>query len=214
MKPSLMIVDDAKTIHLIVDEMFENEFELLHASDLSEAKLLLEQFKVDLILLDVNLKEENGFDFCKKLRSIGKTEIPIIFITTFNKKEDVLRAFEVGGNDFIEKPFERAVLKTRVENLLALRSLEKLKDLQKKEESALSMLATLSHEIINPLTVIKKETLNLKKINNQEVDASLEGIEDAVSKISTFFEKAKKINIQKMSEYSDGLKIFEVGEDE
>lgn len=50
MKPSLMIVDDAKTIHLIVDEMFENEFELLHASDLSEAKLLLEQFKVDLIL--------------------------------------------------------------------------------------------------------------------------------------------------------------------
>lgn len=139
---------------------------------------------------------------------------PNYFITTFNKKEDVLRAFEVGGNDFIEKPFERAVLKTRVENLLALRSLEKLKDLQKKEESALSMLATLSHEIINPLTVIKKETLTLKKINNQEIDASLVGIQEAVSKISTFFEKAKKINIQKMSEYSDGLKIFEVGEDE
>jgi DNA-binding NtrC family response regulator len=50
MKPSLMIVDDAKTIHLVMNEMFENEFELLHASNLSEARMSLKESSVDLII--------------------------------------------------------------------------------------------------------------------------------------------------------------------
>lgn len=121
MKPSLIIVDDAQTIHLVMNEMFENEFEPLHVSNLSKARMSLKESSVDLIILDVNLKDENGFDFCKEIRNQGITDVPIIFITASNKKEDVLKAFEVGGNDFIEKPFERTVVKKRIQTLLDLK---------------------------------------------------------------------------------------------
>ena len=127
MKPSLIIVDDAQTIHLVMNEMFENEFEPLHVSNLSKARMSLKESSVDLIILDVNLKDENGFDFCKEIRNQGITDVPIIFITASNKKEDVLKAFEVGGNDFIEKPFERTVVKKRIQTLLDLKIYKDLK---------------------------------------------------------------------------------------
>ncbi len=214
MKPVLLIVDDAKTIHLVMNEMFENDFELLHATNLSEARMNLCESKVDLIILDVNLKEENGFEFCKEIRSEGNTETPIIFITASNKKEDVIRAFEVGGNDFVEKPFERTVVKRRIQTLLDLKLLEGMKNQKKKEESALSMLATLSHDIINPLTLIKKEILTLRKRNESELDGAISGIENAVSRISTALEKAKSVDVNKMTEYSEGIDMFEVDENE
>jgi len=214
MKPKLLIVDDAKTIHLVMADMFKDEFTLFHASNLSEARKHMSDNRIDLILLDVNLDNENGFDFCKEIRGNGVTDIPIIFITASNKKESVLKAFEVGGDDFIEKPFERAVVKTRIQNLLDAKSAIILKAQQENEQSALSMLATLSHEIINPLTMIKKEILSLKKREEADVQAAVEGMETAVKRISTALEKAKSIDMSNMSEYSENLNMFKVTEDE
>ena len=82
------------------------------------------------------------------------------------------------------------------------------------EQSALSMLATLSHEIINPLTVIKKELLALRKREEESLSEIISGIEVAISRISSALEKAKSIDMNDMSSYSEGIKMFKVEENE
>ena len=70
----------------------------------------------DLILMDVNLPEENGFTRCRKLRQTAST--PVIFLTARDTPEDELLAFGVGGDDFIRKPYNSAVLLARIGRIL------------------------------------------------------------------------------------------------
>lgn len=70
----------------------------------------------DLILMDVNLPEENGFTRCRKLRETANT--PVIFLTARDTPEDELLAFGVGGDDFIRKPYNSAVLLARIARIL------------------------------------------------------------------------------------------------
>ena len=70
----------------------------------------------DLILMDVNLPEENGFTRCRKLRETANT--PVIFLTARDTPEDELLAFGVGGDDFIRKPYNSAVLLARIGRIL------------------------------------------------------------------------------------------------
>lgn len=70
----------------------------------------------DLVLMDINLPGENGLLRCQKLRQ--KTDVPIIFLTARDTSEDELLAFSVGGDDFIRKPYNSAVLLARIARLL------------------------------------------------------------------------------------------------
>ena len=70
----------------------------------------------DLILMDVNLPEENGFTRCRKLRETANT--PVIFLTARDTPEDELLAFGVGGDDIIRKPYNSAVLLARIARIL------------------------------------------------------------------------------------------------
>ena len=70
----------------------------------------------DLVLLDVNLPGENGFTLCRKLRQTS--DIPVIFLTARDTPEDELLAFGVGGDDFIRKPYNSAVLLARIGRVL------------------------------------------------------------------------------------------------
>ena len=70
----------------------------------------------DLVLMDVNLPGENGFTLCRKLRQTS--DIPVIFLTARDTPEDELLAFGVGGDDFIRKPYNSAVLLARIGRVL------------------------------------------------------------------------------------------------
>ena len=70
----------------------------------------------DLVIMDVNLPGESGFSLCRKLRE--KSKVPVIFLTARNTPEDELLGFAVGGDDYIYKPFNSAVLIARIERLL------------------------------------------------------------------------------------------------
>ena len=70
----------------------------------------------DLILMDVNLPGENGYTLCRKLRQTSST--PVIFLTARDTPEDELLAFGVGGDDFIRKPYNSAVLLARIARIL------------------------------------------------------------------------------------------------
>lgn len=102
---------------------------------------------IDLILLDINMPGMDGFELCKLLKEDSKTcDIPIIFLTAQDSIEYITKAFEVGGADYINKPFNGEELKARVRTHLKLRAT--MQELKNKQ----SRLAQLS--IADPLTKV------------------------------------------------------------
>ena len=72
--------------------------------------------KYDLLVLDVSLPDGTGFEFCKKVRQVSK--VPIIFLTAADEEMDIIMGLDIGGDDYITKPFKLGVLVSRVNALL------------------------------------------------------------------------------------------------
>ena len=91
-------------------------FELVVARTLKEADSLWVDGKYDLLVLDVSLPDGTGFEFCKKVRQVSK--VPIIFLTAADEEMDIIMGLDIGGDDYITKPFKLGVLVSRVNALL------------------------------------------------------------------------------------------------
>lgn len=121
----------------------------------------------DLILLDVNMPEMNGYEVCAALKEEPQlADIPVIFISALNETVDKVRAFEVGGVDYITKPFQFAEVEARVATHLQLRSLQRqlqqrnrqledscdrMRELERMREGLTHMVV---HDIRNLLTIL------------------------------------------------------------
>jgi DNA-binding response OmpR family regulator len=81
-----------------------------------EALELFEQLMPDIVLLDIGLPDLSGFDICREIR--GVSNIPIIFITSRYDSKDIIEALRLGGDDYVEKPFDPAVVVARVQSNL------------------------------------------------------------------------------------------------
>lgn len=117
MKLDCLIVDDEIALAETTCEYF-NMFEVKTACVLSaeECELFLKEHEPSLILLDINLGSESGFDLCKKLRKT--TQIPILFISARSSDDDVLIALNIGGDDYIQKPYTLSILLAKVKAVL------------------------------------------------------------------------------------------------
>lgn len=112
-----MIVEDDHTIRHLLGDMLEKwNFEVIK---LEEFEHVLEAFlneKPHLLLLDINLPFFNGFHWCNKIREVS--QVPIIFISSRNTAMDMVMAMNMGGDDFIQKPFDTDVLLAKINALL------------------------------------------------------------------------------------------------
>ena len=109
-----LIVDDETAIASSTSEYF-NLFELSSAYVTSYEQCIdfLKENTVSLLLLDINLGDRSGFGLCKKLRE--QTDIPILFISARTSDDDILTALNIGGDDYITKPFDTRELLARIE---------------------------------------------------------------------------------------------------
>jgi two-component system response regulator RegX3 len=117
MKYDCLIVDDEELLSESTCEYF-NTFGV-KTEWVADSKSCLEFFKTnkaDLILLDINLGNSSGFDLCKKLRET--TDIPILFISARTSDDDMLLALNIGGDDYIQKPYSLSVLLAKVKAVL------------------------------------------------------------------------------------------------
>jgi two-component system, OmpR family, response regulator RegX3 len=112
----LIIEDDIALNNGIVLCLKQINFVLLQAFTLKEGKQHFSDNKIDLIILDVNLPDGSGFDLCKEIRNTSS--VPIIFLTANDMELDVVTGLELGGDDYITKPFSLMVLRARVSALL------------------------------------------------------------------------------------------------
>ena len=126
----LAVDDNPKNIQVIGSILMEANYEVGFAMDGKQAlELLTESKDYDLVLLDVNMPVMNGFEACKAMRhNEALREIPVIFLTALNEPENILTGFDVGGQDYVSKPFNSKELLSRVKTHLDLkRSKDQLK---------------------------------------------------------------------------------------
>ncbi len=153
----ILIVDDIKSNLISLRALLEVEdVNVIEASSGNEALKILFKEKIDLILLDVQMPEMDGFEVAEILRKNKKTEnIPIIFITAINKSEEyIFRGYSLGAVDYIYKPIKNELLRNKINVFIRLSKQakiieektfgleEKIKQLEKAEET-ISKLAKL-----------------------------------------------------------------------
>ncbi|MBN2449430.1 MAG: response regulator [Lentisphaeria bacterium] len=115
-RPYVLVVDDTPSIvHLISRVLTRCGFEVEGASSGAEALARIQDRRPDLILLDVVMPGLSGFDVCARLKESRWTApIPVIFLTGKTETEDVVKGFQVGGVDYVTKPFQTEELVARV----------------------------------------------------------------------------------------------------
>ncbi|MCM1259120.1 MAG: response regulator transcription factor [Roseburia sp.] len=117
MQKILLIEDDRKLNQGISYALGKESYQPLCAFSLAEADKLQKDQRPDLVLLDVNLPDGEGFLFCQRMRQAG-CEVPVIFLTARDLEEDILKGYELGAQDYVTKPFSMKVLLKKIEVFL------------------------------------------------------------------------------------------------
>ena len=122
-KPTILVVDDMTTTLLLLHDLLKDTYEVKIAKSGTKALEILESPNdIDLILLDIEMPDINGYDVCKRIKNNEQTKnIPIIFITGRTSQEDEEYGLNLGAIDYITKPFNKAIVKLRIKNYLNLK---------------------------------------------------------------------------------------------
>ena len=126
----ILIVDDSINNIELLSDILGDLYEVMFANSGAKALQMASDLLPDLILLDIVMPEQDGYEIIKILKDAPETAlIPVIFITAKSSKDELLRGFELGAVDYIAKPFyEQEVLvrvKTHIENQLLIKTLAK-----------------------------------------------------------------------------------------
>lgn len=158
---SILVVDDTvENLRLLVSMLDESGYEVRPVISGKQALQAAERDPPDLILLDINMPEMNGYEVCSRLKANPKLkDIPVIFLTALNEISDKVKAFGEGGIDYITKPFQIEEVQARVRTHVALRraglelarSYERLCSLEKLRDDLVHMVV---HDMRSPLMVL------------------------------------------------------------
>jgi signal transduction histidine kinase len=159
---NVLVVDDTvENLRLITSMLGQQGYEVRPVTNGRQALLAVERDPPDLILLDINMPEMNGYEVCARLKQDEKLkDVPVIFLTALSDVADKIRAFEAGGVDYITKPFRMEEVHARVRTHLALRrstreleqSYARLTELEQLRDDLVHMIV---HDMRSPLMVLK-----------------------------------------------------------
>jgi CheY-like chemotaxis protein len=153
-KACLLLVDDTPANIDLLVAMLGGDYELKVANRGARALQLCAAGGVDLVLLDVMMPEMDGFEVCRRLRADAATrDVPVIFLTARTDVEATVRGFEVGGDDYVAKPFRPEELGARVRTQLALRA--QRRELDARNAELKSLLHIVGHDVANQFTVVQ-----------------------------------------------------------
>lgn len=161
-KPLILIVDDTpQNIQVLGNILYNNGYNITIASSGAMALISVKNKTPDLILLDIQMPEMDGYEVCKTLKKSAATnDIPVIFLTALTETNNILKGFEVGGVDYITKPFNVAELNARVAIHIELKKAKEKIELEK----------------------IKTETFNTKlQSTNNELNVAYNKIKDSIN---------------------------------
>lgn len=112
---AILIVDDELDMRQLIELVLKNSgFQTIHAENGAEAYQLISRQAIDLVLLDVMMPGEDGFEVCKAIRTMTMDKVPIIFLTARDANDDKVKGLMIGGDDYIVKPFTAEELVARI----------------------------------------------------------------------------------------------------
>ncbi len=166
-RPSILIVDDVpKNLQVLGNILGEKKiYKIAAAVNGQQALGIINSAPPDIILLDVMMPEQDGFEICSKLKASDKTkDIPVIFLTAKTETEDIIKGFELGAADYVTKPFNKTELLVRVHNHLELK---KTKDSQKELTANLREARKMIADSVRYSKIIQNTILpNQEKVKN------------------------------------------------
>ncbi len=114
--PRILIVDDVETNRFVLKNIISDMgYQPILTENGAQALKIVERYQLQLIILDIAMPVMDGYEFCRVMKKDANTrQIPIIFISAFDDPSDVVKGFELGGEDYITKPFIPEVVKARV----------------------------------------------------------------------------------------------------
>ena len=116
-KIHILVVDDDDRIRVLLkDFLSENQFIVSSAENANQAKIKIGQIKFDLLILDVMMPGQNGYELTKEIKKEFK--VPIILLTAKGEVENRIKGLELGADDYIGKPFEPKELLLRIKNII------------------------------------------------------------------------------------------------
>ena len=118
MKNRILLVEDDSTLLMIVSETLQRDgFEVLTAGDGEDGLRKFTRHGADLIIADVMMPRMDGFEMGRRIRQINQN-VPLLFLTAKSEIDDIVEGFELGGNDYLKKPFKMLELIVRIKALL------------------------------------------------------------------------------------------------
>lgn len=118
MKNRILLVEDDSTLLMIVSETLQRDgFEVLTAGDGEDGLRKFTRHGADLIIADVMMPRMDGFEMGRRIRQINRN-VPLLFLTAKSEIDDIVEGFELGGNDYLKKPFKMLELIVRIKALL------------------------------------------------------------------------------------------------
>ena len=118
----MLLVDDNPDVRYFIKSHFNNNFQVLEAENGLEGWNIALKTIPDIIISDVMMPDMDGFEFCRNIRKDERTShIPIILVTALGSREHEIEGLSQGADDYITKPFDLAILQTKVENILSVR---------------------------------------------------------------------------------------------
>ena len=163
-KIHILVVDDDNRIRdLLKEYLNESNYIVSTAIDAENAKIKIKQFKFDLIVLDVMMPGQNGYELTKEIKK--KENIPIILLTAKGEVENRIKGLELGADDYIGKPFEPKELLLRIKNII-----------NKKNKINLKLKHNVGDALIDLDKMVILLAEKIKKINSSEKKILIEMI--------------------------------------
>jgi two-component system OmpR family response regulator len=131
-KKILLVEDDPNFGTVLKDYLALNDYNVTHAKDGIEGLIMFKNSDYDLCILDVMMPRKDGFSLAQDIRGTNK-EVPIIFLTAKTLKEDVLRGYSVGADDYLNKPFDSEVLLHKIKAILQRKESDQSKESEEFE---------------------------------------------------------------------------------
>lgn len=206
-KGNVLIVDDEPiNLHLLSNMLVKQGYEVHSVTRGVEALEVAQSNPPDIVLLDIYMPEMDGYEVCQRLKADKRTrDIPVIFISALEETHDKVKAFGVGGVDYITKPFKLAEVLARVETHLALRELQKQlqetnqelaqsnAELQARNKDLDAFSHTVAHDLKNPIVSVVGYADMLRSsydvMSDQEIQQALQVIIKAGYKMNNIVQE-------------------------
>jgi CheY-like chemotaxis protein len=211
---TILVVDDYPMNIMVIRNFLKSDYAIKAATSSREGlEIMRSSERPDLVLLDIEMPEMDGIEFCKIIRRDSTLkEIPIIFVTANTDDIVLARAFEAGGNDYIRKPVNQVELGTRIKSALALQELLNAKRIEQKLTGAMEMAGAVCHELGQPLqSILTCTELLLREFGEGDGRHDLvDLIAEQCREMAAINKRLKNITCYSTKAYPGGTSIIDI----